>query len=942
MGMALIVLLVGGSGLAASGASATPPVASAPAAPATPPVSADGGLTTLGTGAVDDIRRCLSTKSTLNVYYLTDASGSLGGANGTDPQDLRSQILGNSLAQLATLGDDTHVNWAAGFFSTNFQAASGWQALTPSGPANLTNLIQQRAPAGWTNWLAAIEGAQSALAAQQSATNGCAVLVWLTDGGIDLGADTATNDAINSLCGSMVTPGAAPTSSGIFNELRQSGVVVIGVLLKVHPGALDKNRMAFMRPLVESEGQIGTGATIHCGVTPIPSTYVHGALLEATAANQLASVFVHLGAILGGGYEHPFDADGGFQIDPGVDHFSLTTEGTGWSLIPPPGSGLATITASTPGSAKVSTAIGASQIQVSTLNKVDTGAWKLVGATNPGLYLFSGLTLNLSSENQLIAGTQSAVTGTVRRRGGSPLDLADYTYRVSIEQVPSNGGSPTPLGTASVNAATGKFTLAHTASPSDGIIDIVATMNPLHTSLSDLTLAPISTRQIITVALPTQFPRVEKIPVHLSTLTGASGRANGFVKLSSPPDGSSGSVCFNSTPTVVNDSISRAKTWAWTVDARHTLDSKKCITLAPHRTMLVELSAVNSIAAYGTVHAEFTVTFHAASGDTIQQRIPVQFATTKPLNLGALSGVFLVLLVLGILIPLALLWLLNYSTTKLQRPRDLMRATIPATLAPDGVSGKNVDLTSSEIGLAQFKPLPPGEASRRFPADQLGEIRARVPFNPFASPWYEINSPSGSQIFAVEAGHVPAAKRALVAAGRMATFGGDIGRVWAFVVTESELLGSGASGPMSGTLVVYLANDARNPKQFTMRMSEVRVESRIWERVTKAKELIRAELHKDKPKLPADPGHGHKTPSPPPDGSGGPPPPRRSPSEGPPPPPPRRSPNSGTTSVGSPAPSGPSSPTRATPATGSGQNLPPRPPPRQVGGPPPPPPRLRP
>jgi hypothetical protein len=949
--IALLVLLVGGSGLAATGASAAPPSAAPTSSTAADPTasgsSTDGALTSLGTDAVNDIRRCLSTKSTLNVYYLTDDSGSLGGPNGTDPQDLRSQILANSLSQLATLGDDVHVNWAAGFFSTNFQAATGWQALTSQGPADLTHLIQARAPHGATNWPAAIAGAQSSLAAQQAATNGCSVLVWLTDGGIDLGgrsADSATNDAINALCGSKVTSGAAPTSNGIFNELRQSGVVVIGVLLKVHPSALDAARMTFMRPLVESEGQLSTGATIHCGVTPIPSTYVHGALLEATAPNQLASVFVQLGAILGGGYEHPFNADGSFPIDPGVDHFLVTTEGSGWSLVPPAGSGLATITAAAPGAAKVSTAIGTTQIQVSTLDKTAIGKWKLVGATGPGLYLFSGLTLTLSSGNQLVAGTQSAVTGSITRRGGAPLDLSDYKYRVSLTQVPSNGGTPTPLGTATVDAATGKFTLAHTASSSDGIIDIVATMSPLRTSLNSLTLADLSTQQLITVALPNQFPRVARVPVHLSTLVGASGHAKGYITLSSPPDGSAGSVCFSRTPTVVSDSLARAKTWSWSVDVAHVLDAKKCVTLAPHTTKRVEVSAANSVAAYSTVHAEILVTFRAKSGDTIQQRVPVQFATTKPLNLGALSGVFLILLILGIVIPLGLLWLLNYSTTKLQRPRDMMRAAFPATLAPDGVVGKNVDLASSEIGLAQFKPLSPGEGGRRFPADQLGEMRARVPINPFASPWFEINPPAGTRVFAVEAGHVPTSKRSLVATGLMATFGGDIGRVWAFVVTDSELLGSGASGPINGTLFVYLANDARNAGQFTMRMSDVRVQSRIWERITKAKELIRAESHEKKTTPPVEPRRDRTPPKTPGGGDGPPQPPPRSPAGGPPPPPPRTGSYSAPSTPSRPAPSGPPSPTRPTPAPGGGStppSAPPPPPPRQAGGPPPPPPRPR-
>src|SRR5690606_14480874 len=57
-------------------------------------------LTEIGEHAITDLRGCLSSRDALDVYYLIDASGSLAD---TDPTNIRSELIANSLRQLADL-----------------------------------------------------------------------------------------------------------------------------------------------------------------------------------------------------------------------------------------------------------------------------------------------------------------------------------------------------------------------------------------------------------------------------------------------------------------------------------------------------------------------------------------------------------------------------------------------------------------------------------------------------------------------------------------------------------------------------------------------------------------------------------------------------------------------------------------------------------------------
>ena len=836
-------------GLAAAGSAAGVPVARHAA-------EAAADLSDLGNQAIDDLRRCLTTTSTLNVYYLIDNSGSLDQYNdipGSDPDKLRADILGSSLDQLSSL-EGVSVNWGAGFFSSQFRDARPFAPAAGGDGAVLADLIRAQTPKGSTNWSDATSGAQRMLAAQQAAAPGCQVLVWLTDGAIDLDNDQASYTAANALCGEVLSPqGAAPAPGGSFNELRQSGVVVIGVLLRVADNIQHPDRVAFMRPLVEGTGPLESGEVATCGDYPIPSTYVHGALVEAEQANQLALVFLQLGAQITGGYAHPFDADGGFLIDPGVSKFVIITSDTAWSLLTPGGE--TWDAATTEPDLAVETSGGATQITVSAIGPDRIGSWRLVDAPNSELYLYSGLSLRFDDDNQIVLGQDAELTGTIRAEDGGAPALENYRFELTAERIPSDGGAPVPIGTAEVDPSSGDFSLALKLDADDGAgqLSVVAHLGPLTTALNGLKLADVSAAQTLPVLLPDEFPQAD-LPVRLSTLDGSKGVAEGVMHIRAPRDGGAGSVCVSAEPVIVSDSADRETTWKWSFDGE--TSGEDCVDIAPGQDIEIAIEARNANAAYSSVLAETQVTFTSATGAEITQSVPIEFDSTRPINPGLAIGIFLLLLAAGVLLPLALLWIMNYAGTRIAAKETISRAVIPVMVGLDGVTGKDVDLASHAFGTTEFKNVNLDvDAMRAFDDDVLGTLRARVPINPFRESWFEIVAHEGVVVLSSDNVAIPPSRKKAAGLGAVAFFEGQLGRVWGVVINADALQ---AGVPAEGRLVIYQSLGTSDAGRFLKRVAEVRVAAA---RAAKRIADIRTQLLEAKPKI-QKPGRKKEKPEP--------------------------------------------------------------------------------
>ncbi len=832
----LAALLIVGLTPALAGATPT----SGSASLATVSAAVDGGdelLSENGSAAIADLRTCLASSDVLNVYYLIDNSGSLAagdGDPGTDPDKLRAPILANSLDQLGALGGEATVNWGAGFFSTGFSSAIPFRPWTEGSPDDLSSAIEDAEPRGYTNWPAALAGAQHELADQQAAQPGCQVLIWLTDGQLDTAAPAGPGqedyDAINELCGSTLDDRGDPASdAGIFNAFRQSGIVVIGALL-----AVDETTKTTASPVMQTlvEGS-APGTETTCGVQPIPDTYVHGAFVEASDAQGLAQVFARLGAEVGGGYPQPFNADGSFWIDPGVARMRIVT-GADWTLTPPAGSGWdpASTAAEQPW-ATVSTGNGVTIIDVDTRAPDADGSWVFDTTDARALYLFSDLTIQFDAKNSIelsADGSASATLGAqVVDAGGDAASLDVYGVAEFRASYLDPAGAQVDLPGAAVDPATGDITIPIPEDFPSAQLTVTATIDPLQTDAHQLALAPVSSRQTVATVLPAEFPRAVALPVQLDPLEGSDGEAVGTLKVSGPESGGDGTVCLPTDPTIISDAGERGGDWKW--DVTSDLDSERCVTVPQGGEVSITLAASNPIAADSAVQASLPVEFRSAAGDSVTQQVPVAFTSTRPINTVAVAGLALLLLLLGILVPMIVLWFVNRWTTKLDVGSGTQRASFPIVFTADRVSIPASAKSDSELSNSFIYQSPRGGVRSLRDAD-LGEIRARVSWFPIAEPWYEIAPSGAARILMARAGRTSTG--AEDASGRMRFSSLPLDRFWAVVVTDSELAKFARGTEARGTAVVYHRASPGEAGQYSRRLSEIATEPKLLERVRRA------------------------------------------------------------------------------------------------------------
>ncbi|MFT4234096.1 MAG: hypothetical protein QM607_03725 [Microbacterium sp.] len=823
---------------------------------AAPASATDSGeLSASGQEAITDLRTCLASNDTLNVYYLVDNSLSLetaddGGA-GSDPDVLRASVLGNSLQQLGSLNDSVTINWAAGFFSSDFSAAIDWTAYDESSPDKLKQAIEQKQPGGYTNWPAALQGAQQALAAQQSSTPGCQMLIWLTDGQLDIqapdGQQQEDHDALNDLCGATLDSSghAAQDGGGVFNSLRQSGVVVVGALLAVDDAS--KAASAVMQPLVE-------GADL-CGTQPMPDSWAHGLFQEASDADSLAVVFAQLSAQVAGGYPQPFADDGSFWIDEGVSRFEIVVAGSDWTLTPPADSGLTDASASAPQDWETSTSDGPTVIDVN-VDADQIGQWKLTASNAQSLFLFSDLSIAFDESNSVELSADGTATASLNAQVMGPdgaTDLSAYGDATISASYVGSDGNDVPLDGVTVDE-NGAITIPLPSDVTAAQLTVTTRIDPLVTREHQLSLSPVATTSTVTTVLPKAFPHVETTPVHLSDLEGSSGEATGTITLAGPEEGGNGTVCIGDATVTSDAAADRADDWTWTFSSL----KDGCITVPAGGEATVEVSVTNPVAADSAVAASLPVTFISADGDSLTQDVPVEFRSTHPINTGAVLGVALVLILLGLLIPLLLLWLLNWLTTRIDVPQSTQRAQFPIEIAP---AGARITAPAGGAALANAFPyLKPSKGMRSISDSALGTLQAKASPLPWRAPHYEIVPPKGQSIVTAHAGR--SLTGATDDAGRTRLANLPLDRFWAVVVSDQALRESQRGDIVSGTVVIYHRATADQQGALEARIAEIEADGTLAEAVNRTRARVQGDTKPVPERTPRGPSAPPKTAAP--------------------------------------------------------------------------------
>jgi len=795
----------------------------------------NSALSENGQRAFADLGRCLQSQGkekVLDVFYLIDESGSL---QGTDSEKKRAEILSSSLIQLASFRKDVIVNYSVGFFAHKYAVWKSWTTVNQGGivseAAKLDAEVRKRDQGDWTDWLKGINGAITELNAQHERTNGCSTLIWLTDGGIELETVDQTVDAIEQLC------------TNRFDVLRKNNVTVLGILLKNDAyldtlSAEDKKqqllRMAYMQPMIEGTGRLYDDTVRNCGTYPVPKNYRQGALFVAQDPKDLAFEFLKLPPQIEGCKESPsISGDvSEFKIENGISDFQIVTKSPNWRLTDPAGK---TLTA-TSKEIRVFETAGASQIKVGTTQS-GVGKWKFSGDDDAVLYLCAGLDIVIDAGNDLIAGRPGSLSGKViLQRNGLPANLSVYAsnHPITVQQIGGDGSSSAPV--EATQSAPSSFKLEN-FTPTAGQSELEIRVTLYLTTKDGFELAPISVSQKLEVRLPENYPSLKSTPITLSDLNKPDDPARGDAIFKAPV-GTDGKVCIapNAKVKVISDAVAREKSYVLKTAG---VDATGCMPIRNGESDgKISLTISNDITATADVVLEIPVTYYsdAEPGKSFTLGARVEFVSHVPGEENAKWWTIL-LTILGIGLPLGLIYLMSWLTTKIAFGRQVQRAAYPVLLTPaDRYTGR--DGNAIAIDGADFKIRPEQPDVRSFD-DSVGTFRTKISKLVLAAPWFEVKAAEGTRIITL-AHAAPQLKRRF-SSGKLAPIPGDMGKIWALQVSDADLLKFEKSTPIAGTLVVFKRNNLANPNQFRDIFNGVTTKAGMWREVTRLADVVKNE-----------------------------------------------------------------------------------------------------
>ncbi len=903
-------------------------------------------LSEVAQAAFEDLNTCLTSgrEKTIDVFYLIDESDSM---LYTDPDIVREEILSNSVVQLANFANQgISVNVAAALFATGVNPLFGWQNIeTPDDATAVASQLSQgiinsatkQSFVKWTDYEAGLVHASGKFADINPDGAHCQALIWLTDGGIRPGADRSlTIPSLARLCHSDITPDnltREPNSElGLMNDLRLRNVSIFAVFYSNErgtreewesqgnsPQAIDdriedgRYTASFLKPLVEGSGSVypatpfdgfPPGGYLECAdLGPDGKALAgqpNGAFLDAEDPITLAYQFLQLQAQIDGGTNKEIGEGGSFTVEPGTAAFRILTTASSWTLEDPEDKVRASV--GTPEPVVVfSERTGVTTISLRVEPETDLGQWRFSvddEVSISSLFVYAGLTISLDRDRQtpIVAGRDNSLGGVVVRQNlyaTMPFDLTVYQQStLSLELL--RDGELVPVTDVRIEApdpATGSFRI-------DGFRPDVQAGNTVDVQLT-LTLGgsfqPIKSRFSLIAVSSGAFPVLDDAVVVLTPLEGPEGAAEGTLTVTPPADVASGEFCIAREAKRVSDpqdtavsAVDRLAEWNWVFSANGVIrDSGSAACFEVERSdqpFIIDVVVQNPLQADSRVES----IHEASSGDvgqaaTFAEDVVFEFDSTTRQSAPVFFSVFIALLVLGILLPLLLLYLFNRVTSHFIWSSGLVRAEYPVRV--------NLGITASFVDPTTGGPISVGPQDFRFVADRNnprsvddephGMPLARVPLFPLSPTWTEWIANIGYRVINVYPDGVKSPDR--FANGKVAEIGPNMARNWMLVARESDLVDSFGQPSVQAILVVY--SEMGDLGRYQSRLSEIQSMAGLPDRIEAVRQAVVAEGIPgggggQQPQMapagvPTPPTGGSPIPPPPlPSGPGMPPPPQ--------------------------------------------------------------------
>jgi hypothetical protein len=762
--------------------------------------------------AIQELADCLLASNRLLLLMLVDESGSLAE---TDPSNQRVVAAKAALSGVAALptaeygGRRPAVEVQLAGFSDDFRAATGWTRLDAGSLPRLEAQVDgftARNRGLDTDFATALQGAQASLAdraavlTRDGSAPPCQALVLFTDGNYDIQPRHVTRSYANGmyadtpqLAARMVALGRAEICrpEGLADQLRRDRVTSFTVALTGRIGAGDRQ---FLRSMTD-----GSGGGRACGRRDARAS---GLYLGVAGRSDLVETFDDLVNRLPPGWPVPPAPPSTrlpFRVDRGLRRFHLLIdlgeEGVAARLRSPGSDGPIVLDRRPRGSGTLGTVrvsygwLSPTALTVDATLPRATSDWAgrwLVSFTDPTgravpagsrIYLFGDLFPALAETPDWRRGEPARVAVRVVDGAGTPRTPAGFVRSAGLEAVvtdpatrartPVELSSPEPDG------------VAHGSWPVPESLDssqVNLTVRLSVTTSSGLALAPVSRTWVLPVKPPVTYPSVERDQPRLSSVTDREA-AEGTLTLTG---GRAGAGCvwfdgatFSSAPA----SAGRIKV---TVEPAATSQGR-CLHLRAGARRTIKVSATPDGSGTGTVEGVLVAKLRSdADSGELTVQVPISFSMARPPD-PFKRLLFLLILLGGIALPLAALYLLNLGLARFA-PTDLLRAArVPVLVAGDRVHRRTADggieALVTELRPDEFANVEAGSPVR-LRSLVLGPLwlRTRVPRLPFTAPYGEA---------AADGHHVTAGEGRLAgrphARGRLPL---ELGGTWVFVLEE--------------------------------------------------------------------------------------------------------------------------------------------------------------
>jgi hypothetical protein len=743
--------------------------------------------------ATSSLAECAASNHNLDVLMLVDESSSLKGGYrdsngrevvGTDVDGRRVDALKAAATTLAGIVDRTisaanpvKVNVAMIGFGKSNDEVLGWTDLSG---LNLNQVLaagesfRSRNTQDDTDYATAFIDARSMLQRLPGYDEGkrCTAILWFTDGEYsidvldgqrrpysDLPATRANRD---KLIGDG--QGAICNAGGLLDGFHSAGTKIFAIALTGQ--AMSQEARSVLR---------NTATGTNCGSPLAANSAEPGDYFEADRVGDLLVPFFDVVSQVASGTSLPGISSAPvcpstpcatgqrtFQVDKGIMSFNLlaVTTSPGIALVlTSPESTTQSLkiptnepkdTGKSLGSASISwTRLAPDSVVVEAKLPSESGPWNGLwtvtfvdeDGTHPGatanaeIYVFGDIAPVLEA-TEFRSGEVKEFTVALKHGEGSPVDeslFADVDVIASITDPATGTRWNIDLSEPDDNGVRiGMWEAPVKDFPA--AVNLSATVQ-IETS-SGLALTPVVRSQSVQILPPSSYPTVTPSNVVFPKVVGTKKVTTDLTVIGGEISG--GCVWFEGDPITKTkpDSVGRVVVSSETMGTTQ----ESCLKVESSETKQVPLALVADKQSNGA--ASGTMKIAMMSGEspdivysTIEWRAPLE----KSVDGGTKWLVFFLLMAIGILLPLALMWIINAITGRFDPPGRLRAGQILATISPSGAITRRGTADAIELVGADFQVLTGESRTAGFAARGL-EFRRKLSLNPFVSPHGEVLS----------------------------------------------------------------------------------------------------------------------------------------------------------------------------------------------------------